>query len=147
VKLASWKKRLSEVSTFSLEKRAKKSLVNYFTRDRKGRKIQRKPPFGIHVTEVVPNQNMLALTLTLRAGHHYCCSSCGFSPPWGDLCWWLAHEGIEMNYPMRVRLQMTCERGALIAVDPTNLATCKPIEKGWSRDEYVIDESVVGPID
>jgi hypothetical protein len=46
-----------------------------------------------------------------------------------------------MGYPMRIQFRENCERGALIAVDPTDLSTCKPVEDASTVDEYVIDES------
>jgi hypothetical protein len=117
--------------------------VNYFTRDRKGRKVLPQPPYGIHVAGVVPDQNALSLALTLRAGQWYCCSTarCGFSPQWDELRRWLAEAGIEMGYPMRIRFRENRERGALIAVDPADLSTCQPVEEAWDGEEYVIDES------
>jgi hypothetical protein len=116
--------------------------VNYFTRDRRGRKLCSKPPFGIHVAEVVPDQKRLSLTLTLRAGQRYCCSSirCGFPPNWDDLRWWLAQAGIEMGYPMQILLRETCEPGARIAEIPSDLSTCKPVEEGWEEEASVVNE-------
>jgi len=57
---------------------------------------------------------------------------------------WLSKEGIEMGYPMRILFRENIERGALIAVEPTDLSTCKPEEESWQGDEYVIDQSEFG---
>jgi hypothetical protein len=134
--------------TFSLEKKFKRALVNYFTR-RKGRRSRLKPPYGISVSNVAPEQSSVAITLTLRAGERYCCGTalCGFYPPrFGELRFWLAAEGIEMGYPIRIHYRENCERGALIATDPSDLSTCKPVDSGASGEERIIDESEIeGP--
>jgi len=105
--------------------------------------MRSKAPYGIDVSAVLPDQNELSLSLTLRSGSRYCCPicRCGFNQEWDSLRRWLSHAGIEMGVPMRIRLREICERGALIAEDSNDLSTCKPVEDAWNAEEYVIDES------
>src|SRR5262245_59199440 len=104
---------------------AKQALVDYFTRDARGRRRHPEPPVGIGVEGAEPREckegkrYCMDVILVYRAGSRYCCSAppCLFSPVWDDLRRHLKRHGLPMDDPIQIRLRCLYETGALIAAN------------------------------
>jgi hypothetical protein len=91
-------------------KQIKKALIAYFTEDANGRRVLRKPPLGVSVSDAALRFTV-SMKLTYRAGSRYCCTMvpCHFHPDWEELRRQLRKEGVDVNHPLRIYLRCVYE--------------------------------------
>jgi hypothetical protein len=127
------------------EKRLTKGFIAYMrpAREQRGYRFN----YGISVTNFSADGTQLFLTFTFRSGNRYCCwaSACHhgllFDSDFERLRQCFQEAGVNVGRPMRIRMRVVCEGGALFAAGPRDAhPTYEPALKRWECME-IYDES------
>ncbi len=125
-----------------MSQRLTQAVVAFRTgRQRKGRRFN----YGLSATGLSADGRTLALTLTFRSGHRYCClePSCHFGlhhrTQWERLRACLGERGMVLGAPARIILHCVWERGALFAKDP-GVAAPEYIPLEQAAEEDLVSE-------